>query len=410
MKIAYATSEFVTEEAKGGQATYLANISRIFAQKGHEVFIVVLSDKDEEFVWDKNITVCRVAFNSKVRDRRVYKWSLLRRTAQFFWNMFGRSFAINKKIVELYKSHRIEIVQYSNLRGITVIRHRHIPSVLRLSDFGPYWRMALKEEFDIKQFGKNFSLDDKIRFWSFKSMDYIFAPSKVVAEATEKVIKKKVFVIESPFWGQTILEKPLFWEKQLAGKRYLLFFGTMNFLKGIHNIAVILDKILEQYKDLYFVFLGPSDTVPSKGREISAKEYILECVKKNANRVFFLHPIYAKGQSNYVISNAEACVLPSRIDNLPNTCIEAMFLGKVVIGTEGASFEQLLTDGYNGFLCERDNPESLMKCIDKVMDMSEEEKEIFGKRAQERVSEMAPEKIYNQLISVYKRVIQEAKR
>ncbi len=46
--------------------------------------------------------------------------------------------------------------------------------------------------------------------------------------------------------------------------------------------------------------------------------------------------------------------LPSRIDNLTNTCIESMALGKVVIGTQGAIFEQLIEDGVNCFLCRID--------------------------------------------------------
>ncbi len=39
------------------------------------------------------------------------------------------------------------------------------------------------------------------------------------------------------------------------------------------------------------------------------------------------------------------------MDNFPNACIEAMYFSKVVIGTDGASFEQLITHGKNGLLC-----------------------------------------------------------
>src|ERR1051326_7456438 len=46
-------------------------------------------------------------------------------------------------------------------------------------------------------------------------------------------------------------------------------------------------------------------------------------------------------------------VLPSLIDNLPNSCLEAMGLGRVVIGTKGTSFEELITDEANGFLIEQ---------------------------------------------------------
>ena len=51
-----------------------------------------------------------------------------------------------------------------------------------------------------------------------------------------------------------------------------------------------------------------------------------------------------------IIAGARLVALPSLIDNLPNACLEAMGLGKVVIGTRGTSFDELIDDGVNGFL------------------------------------------------------------
>lgn len=410
MNILYVTTEFVTEETKGGQATYLANIAQIFAHHGHYIFIVVLSDRNEDFEWKKNIKVCRVAYSSKVKERFFYKVQFLRRTAQFFWNYWGRSWCAHKKVKLLCRECKIDVIQYSNLRELSVIMYKKKPCIIRLSNYLTYWKHALLEKFDINNAEQDMNLSLFLQLRSFKRADYVFAPSRIVADVTGRKCKRKIEVIESPYIFENNMMDSTVYDRELKQKKYLLFFGTMNYLKGIHVIASVLDDILEKYPEMYFVFMGRNDQLICQNKEIMADEYVRRNVHKCKERVVILDPIYNKSQANYIIAKAEACVLPSRIDNLPNTCIEAMSLGKVVIGTNGASFEQLLTDGYNGFLCERDNPESLMKCIDKVMNMSEEEKEIFGKRAQERVSEMAPEKIYNQLNSVYNRVLQEAKR
>ena len=57
-------------------------------------------------------------------------------------------------------------------------------------------------------------------------------------------------------------------------------------------------------------------------------------------------------------------VLPSLIDNFPNACLEAMGLGKVVIGTVGTSFDELISEGTTGFLVSPNNPEAL---ADKII-------------------------------------------
>ena len=75
--------------------------------------------------------------------------------------------------------------------------------------------------------------------------------------------------------------------------------------------------------------------------------------------------------------------------------------GKVVIGTRGASFEQLITDGYNGWLIERDNPSSLLEKMDQAMRMTEEEKVLFGERAKKRLKQMSPEEFYKKIMDVY---------
>lgn len=73
-------------------------------------------------------------------------------------------------------------------------------------------------------------------------------------------------------------------------------------------------------------------------------------------------------------------VLPSRLDNFPNTCIEAMALGKVVVGTYKTSFEQLIDPNVSGLLCEHSNPQSLIKSINDGLLMNEGEKEIMGEK------------------------------
>ena len=107
------------------------------------------------------------------------------------------------------------------------------------------------------------------------------------------------------------------------------------------------------------------------------------------------------------IENAEICLLPYRIDNLSNACIEAMAMGKIVIGTDGASFEQLIDDRKSGFLCRRDNPESYFEAVEEVLSMSEAAKRQIELEASRQVKRLAPEVIYRKYYDFYQKVISE---
>lgn len=63
MHILFTTYEFVTERKTcGGMGHYLANISTILAQHGHEVTILLLSDRNKQFEWKKNIKVVKFQY------------------------------------------------------------------------------------------------------------------------------------------------------------------------------------------------------------------------------------------------------------------------------------------------------------------------------------------------------------
>jgi glycosyltransferase involved in cell wall biosynthesis len=90
------------------------------------------------------------------------------------------------------------------------------------------------------------------------------------------------------------------------------------------------------------------------------------------------------------------------IDNTPNSCLEAMGIGKVVIGTRGASFEELITDGVNGFLVGAGEPAALAhKLIAAWEDPRLPE---ISAAAKQRMRDFAPEQTVTSLLAYYAEV------
>lgn len=406
MHIVLATYEFVTENIFcGGLSNYLANISTILAEHGHRITILVLSKRFCTVDWKPNIKVVRVQPNHGKL------WHILLQNSadsekKVLSVYLGNSYSINKKILEIDKVDKIDIVQYWGDQGAAYYRPRSIPSVVRISSYPPIWRLAYHPNFSFEEaIHKKVLIHEKFSLSALKRVDAVYGPSQYIANLISQKINKKIDVIESPFLTKNInIDDTLYLEK-FQGKKYLLFFGTLGYFKGIHNIIAILDEFLNKYQDFYFAFIGKDLGVADKDDYMPAVRAIEEAAGANRDRIIYIPEMNQRSQMFSVISHAYACVLPSRMDNLPNTCIESMALGKIVIGTRGASFEQLIEDGKSGFLIERDNPKSLMHAIDLFMGMSETDRAKMGQLAMCRTEKMKPEYIYEQLIKYYQDII-----
>ena len=79
-------------------------------------------------------------------------------------------------------------------------------------------------------------------------------------------------------------------------------------------------------------------------------------------RVEILDPM-DKPQLYAIVDRAEFAVLPSYVDNLPNTAIECMLKGVPVIGFKGGSIDELVVPGEMGDLVPTDNIEALARSM-----------------------------------------------
>ena len=99
--------------------------------------------------------------------------------------------------------------------------------------------------------------------------------------------------------------------------------------------------------------------------------------------------------------------MPSLSDNLPNACLEALLLNGIVIGTRGASFDEIYQDGESGYLIDIDNSVQLVETIDKVVDMPEWEKEKMRNKAKEVLQKYTFNKAGGQLERYYRWVLRK---
>ena len=400
MRIMIVVHEFPCDgnSFHGGIATYYRNLSQVLKKNGNDVTVITLSRKyDDSTIWN-DIEVSRVKIPDNV-------FGLARIIGTKTIESLACAFFSRRRIDKIAERFKPDIIQYANFKGMSFFRPGRIPCVVRMSSDNTLWREAYKEHYNYHSAYKRMISEDRFELKAVKRADAIFAPSRLLAGITEKRTGREVEIIES-LYSPVKENDSVFARIDIKDKRFMLFFGAICPMKGCLAIGDVLTPFFDCYPDMHFVFIGRNYHIYDNNgkKSVSTREYIEHKNLEYSGNMIFLDNIEREFIVPFV-KKAEACVFPSRIDNLPNTCLEAMYEKKVVIGTRGASFEQLIDNGRSGFLVEIDDRKELFDAMLRVMKMTDDEKTAMGEAAFERLSEYSEQKIYKQMMVYYENII-----
>jgi glycosyltransferase involved in cell wall biosynthesis len=181
-----------------------------------------------------------------------------------------------------------------------------------------------------------------------------YAPSRFGADYYQKRLGKIVHVVRPP----ALLEIPP-QEEPVSGlpQKYFLHFGTLNPSKGTLWLADALPLAWEKEPQLKVVIAGIIHNI-----DLNAMR---RRWGQNADNVLFLGSL-PKPQLYSVLRRALASLVPSVIDNLPNVGIESLLMGIPIIGTRGASIDELVEDAKSGELVPLNDKAALAGAMVRV--------------------------------------------
>lgn len=371
------------EMPKGGVSIYMHRVARALKEFGHTPIILSSGTKDMHY-WENDIEIFFV--NCPCSNVKIDNLRLL-------LNILYSSFVVNRKIAKLLRSRKIDIIQFSSIRSWSLLYYGKVPAIMRLSSYDKlYYRDYPNETIaNARAF---------LQCLAAKRCTMVFAPSNVHANAFARDIHRRVPVIESPFWNECSEYDDSAYQNKLKGKKYVLFMGRLTITKGILVIADILEQFLQLNPEYNFVCCG----IEQK----EDKDNLLHTLRKGAGK----HKgrfVYMKALPHNllypIVKRAEFVIFPSLSENFSNACMEAMYFERVVIGTDGASYEQLIDDGKSGLLCIPGNSKSLLNKMNEAAAMDEVQKAEMGKKAKERIDKLAPEIMVKKLVHLYQYII-----
>ncbi|BCB97292.1 glycosyl transferase group 1 [Dissulfurispira thermophila] len=136
--------------------------------------------------------------------------------------------------------------------------------------------------------------------------------------------------------------------------------GTIAILrkkKGHHILLDAIPLILQKIPDVVFVFAGDGPQ----------KENIMNKITNMglSDKVFMLG---LRNDIPEILKSIDLFVLPTLQEALGTSFIEAMAMGKPVVGTDVGGVGEVIKDGINGYLVEPNNPLVLADAVIKILE------------------------------------------
>lgn len=199
---------------------------------------------------------------------------------------------------------------------------------------------------------------------------------------------KNVVVIKNVIPAPQIARKP---HKNFT----LLFMGLLVKEKGIYDLIEILGENKDEYENKIELIIG------GNGNEKLLNEAI---VSRNVES-FVHYAGWVSGQrKDDLLNTADAYILPSYIEGVPISILEAMSYGLPIISTRVGGIPEIVSEGKNGLLFDAGDKKAMKECIDTMLE-NEDFRIAMGKNSSEMCGEHLPDHVSKQLEELYRSLL-----
>ena len=177
----------------------------------------------------------------------------------------------------------------------------------------------------------------------------------------------------------------------------ILYYGGIKAFKGVDVLAKDIPYVLRKFPNVRFVFAGKSQGSPFSDLSLRAfikgrvcfwedmEKWLETNLSTLRKSVEFCGAVDADGIKR-LLAGADLCVFPSRFDNFPNACLEAMTAGRPIVATRSGGMEEMLGPVNGGMLVEPGDHRELADAICWMV-THPEERRAMANRARARVLE-----------------------
>ncbi|MGV1060041.1 glycosyltransferase family 4 protein [Clostridium perfringens] len=391
---------------KGGSETYLFALKKLLAEGGVETIDFSMKDRKN---FASNYSDYFIE-NIDYSEKNIFKKFLY--ASKIIYN-----FESYKKMKKLLEDTNPDIVHLHLFQHqispsiIKAIKEKHIPIVYTVHDLKPvclnYKMLNSKGICEECKGGKYLKcLKNKC-----VKESYIFSFINVLEGYLHNFLKSykniDMFITPSDFYRNKLLENGFLKDRVInidnfidtskfkpnySNENYFVYVGRLSNEKGVKTLIEAMKDVKES--TLKIVGSGPIE------EELKSFSKLYKI--KNIEFLGFK----SQREVRDIVAKSKFMIIPSEwYENGPMSVLEAMAMGKAIIGANIGGIPEMVNHNINGYLFESGNKEELAKYINKLL---QNDKDIinFGKESRKIMENKYSEKVhYNKIMKVYNRVL-----
>ena len=222
--------------------------------------------------------------------------------------------------------------------------------------------------------------------YSIGAADALLCPSRYVAEQAMRryrIDPTRLTVIPYPLGDAEPVQRTS--EAWSSGS--ICYIGRLELRKGVVELADAVASIADEHPGLKIELVGRDTPFDATGGRTAGDEVRARLPQRVRQRVRF-HGHRDRAGLREVLSRSWAAVVPSRWDNLPYSCIEAMCSGIPVVATPTGGMRELIEDGRSGWIAPDATPAGIAAALRRALATTPADRERMGCAAADAVSRL----------------------
>jgi glycogen synthase len=201
---------------------------------------------------------------------------------------------------------------------------------------------------------------------SIAAADALICPSRFLAKQAEEhygMAAGTVGVIPYPIGEGIQCERSQnTWEHGT-----ICYIGRLEPRKGVLEWITAAIEVARQYPALIFELIGANALGPNR---IQGEDVLRHLIPRDVRSRFVVRGGQKRSSILSFLGNARLAVVPSRWENFPYSCIEAMASGLPVIATREGGMTEMIQDGRTGWLAHEATSAGLDEALRRALETS----------------------------------------